>query len=158
MAAVTMEEAALAALAAEAARPGGYSWPERSCVSLVEALCRAANTPPPDYGEWRSLGEVRATALALARHGTLGRAHGAVLARTGAWAAVRPGPPVAGAVRALAGTVTGRDGTVYRPPRPQCELVAVVGPDLVPWLWSPHGLTYAVSWGETALEWQCRPA
>ena len=156
MAALTLEDAALEAIEAEAARAGGYAWPERSCVSLIEEMCRRAGSPAPDYAEARALPERRCMAAALARHGTLARAHGAILAATGAWVAVPPDLPVAGRICALSGDVHGRDGTVYRPPRPGCELLALVGPDGMPWMWSPNGLTYAISWGGVALEWECR--
>lgn len=149
--------AAKEAIEAEAARPGGYAWPDRSCVSLIEELSRRAAGVVPDYAEARRLSEARCMALALRRHASLAAAHGAILERTGAWARVEDEWPMPGRVCALAGEVRGRDGTTYRPARPGCELLAVVGPEAMPWFWSPHGLTYAAEWAALAGQWQCRP-
>ena len=153
-----MIAAAQGAIEAEAARPGGYEWPARSCVSLVEELSRRACGIVPDYSEARALGEARCAALARTRYGSFAAAHGAILERTGAWVRVGGPRPFPGHVVALAGDVLGRDGSRYRPSLPSLQLLAVVGPEGAPWWWSPHGLTYAVSWNGVAEQWACRPA
>ena len=144
-------KAVLAALAEEGkdgadALPG--SWPERSCASLVMALCRALGAPEPAYAPWLALSEKAATVRVLSEYGSMGRAHQAGLVETGHWRAVdvREGRPEPGDVLSWEGPVVTANGARYLPPSEGCEATGVCGVYGYRWYWSKGapGLSHVV--------------
>lgn len=134
-------EAVLAALEAEGrdgadALPG--SWPERSCASLVIALCRALGVPEPAYAPWLVLGEGEATRRVLGEYGSMGAAHQRGLVETGRWQAVDVGEgrPEPGDVLSWTGPVVTANGARYLPPSEGCEATGVCGVYGFRWYWS----------------------
>lgn len=132
-------EAVLEALRSEGASGEGYRWPDRSCVSLIRALCRALGVPEPAYGPWLALSERDAGAKALAEYGGMGPGHQAGLLATGHWEAVEP-PARAGDVVSWEGVVRTANGTVYAPPAPWAHGTGICGIHGFRWLWTLKGL------------------
>lgn len=140
---MTPTEAVLAALHEEGASGEGSAWPERSCVSLVKALCRALDVPAPAYGPWEALGERQAARDAIAAFGCMGAGHQGGLVATGRWEAVDPatGHPQPGDVVSWDGQVQASSGEVYTPARPEAQATGVCGVYGFRWLWMPSGLS-----------------
>ena len=124
-----------------------YAWPERSCVSLIRALCEALDAPAPDHSDFLALSEGRAASLARKRHGSFGAAHQAVLSAAG-WMAAGAVEP--GCVVSIEGRVELSDLSVYEPRADGLEWTGIVGPDYMTWGWGPHGLATVRSAAEPA--------
>ena len=164
-------EAVLDALDAEGASGLGFAWPERSCVSLVKALCAALGVPVPAYGPWEALGQRQATAACLDRYGSMGAAHQTGLVETGHWQAVerepcaflpkdRPGEvrpedlglhegelvlhTRPGDVLSWEGVVLTANEEVYEPPAAGCDMTGVCGVHGLRWVWTRQGLSHVV--------------
>ena len=163
--------AVLDALDAEGACGLGFVWPERSCVSLVKALCGALGLPSPAYGPWEAMGQRAATVACLERYGSMGAAHQAGLVETGHWMAVEREPCAFAAVDRPAdlgpedlglpadervfhvrpGDVLSWDGVVltaneevYEPPMAGCDMTGVCGVYGLRWVWTRQGLSHVV--------------
>ena len=130
-------KAVLEALRSEDA--GGYRWPDRSCVSLICALCRALGVPEPAYGPWLRLSEPEAARKAFAEYGGMGQGHQAGLVATGHWDAQEP-PARAGDVVSWEGVVRTMNGTVYTPPYEWAHATGVCGIHGLRWMWTHQGL------------------
>ena len=118
-------------------RGEAYAWPERSCVSLIRALCAALGAPEPDHAAFLSRTEGQAASLARRRHGSLGAAHQAVLAAA-CWRPAEGMEP--GDVVSIPGRVVLADLSVYAPKGAGLEWTGIVGPDYMAWGWGPRGL------------------
>lgn len=136
--------AVLAALAEEGASGEGYRWPDRSCVSLIRALCRAGWTSEPAYGSWLPMTEREAAVRALKEYGGMGAGHQAGLTATGAWEAVSFGHPRPGDVVSWIGRVETMNGEVYDPPAAGFEATGVCGVYGFRWMWTTKGLSPVV--------------
>ena len=134
-------DAALAALEAEAARGAGYAWPDRSCVSLIEAVCAALGGRAPDYAAFRTQGERQAARTAIARYGSLGSGHQQILQAAGWSKMPLEAPVLACDAVSCEGRVVMADGTEYAPRRAEAHWTGVVGPEGLVWGWTPHGLS-----------------
>ena len=150
---VDPSQAVLAALTAEGASGGGGSWPERSCVSLIRAVCRELGVPAPPYEPWEALGEREAGRKAIAEFGSMAAGHQGGLVATGHWEAVdaEEGLPRPGDVVSFDGPVLARNGELYTPPRPEAQMTGLCGIYGMRWVWTPKGLTsvqtpYRASW------------
>ena len=139
--------AVLAALEEEGASGLGYVWPERSCCSLVRALCRHLGTPEPAYGPWEALDERKAGVECVRSYGSMGVAHQTGLIQTGAWEHVavkddeeRTVAPRPGDVISFEGKVWADNGEVYTPPATGFEVTGVCGVYGFRWYWSAKGL------------------
>ena len=136
--------AALAAIEAQAATGSSYSWPDRSCVSLVEALCAALGVAAPAYGPWRKLREARATARVRRSYGGMGAGHQAGLTANG-WQALDPSLPVEpGDVVSYAGLVVLSDWSRHDPTKPGIDFTGIAGPDGHVYGWGPGGIATVV--------------
>lgn len=143
--------AALRAIENESMRGQSYDWPDRSCVSLISALCRELGGAEPDYSPILADSEPRAAVKARKAHGGMGAGHQAVLIDAG-WAAVDKASLVQpGDVVSLSGRIELVDLTVYDPPRETgTEWTGIVGPDCLVWGWGPRGITAVRSDGSPA--------
>ena len=138
--------AALKAIEAQAARGRAYQWPERSCVSLVQAVCAALGVARPDYGDFTRLTEARAVVLALRRYGGMANGHQALLQLVG-WSPIHDSAALEACdVVSMGGVVVLSDYSRHDPPCPEgVEWTGVVGPDGHVWGWGPTGLVTVAS-------------
>ena len=148
-------KAVLAALDEEGASGEGYQWPDRSCVSLIRALCRHGGTPEPSYAPWEALSEREAASRAVREYGSMGAGHQAGLAATGAWEAVE-GHPRPGDVVSWRGRVETMNGEVYDPPAEGFEATGVCGVYGFRWMWTGKGLSTVVR-GEVGYVTRMKP-
>ena len=140
------ERAALALKVLEeaAASGSGYKWPERSCVSLVEATCAALGRQAPAYGPWCRLGEGRATVAVLRSYGGMGAGHQSGLRAVG-WNPVEADAPLLACdVVSYKGEVMLADYTRHVPKRAGMDFTGLVGPDGHVWGWGANGLSHVV--------------
>ena len=146
--------------------PVVYRWPERSCVSMVKALCGALGVPVPAYGPWEALGEREATKACLGQYGSMGTAHQTGLVETGHWEAVAPEPsafrtedrppdraaddgslvfhPRPGDVLSWAGRVLTANEEVHEPRYPGVDVTGVCGVYGIRWAWTRQGISAVV--------------
>lgn len=135
---------ALQVLEEAAASGPGYKWPERSCVSLVEATCAALGRQAPAYGPWRKLGEGRATVAVLRTYGGMGAGHQAGLRAVG-WSPMEVGEPLLACdVVSFNGEVVLADYTRHAPKRDGVDFTGLAGPDGHVWGWGANGLSHVV--------------
>ncbi|MDE2906668.1 MAG: hypothetical protein OXQ28_11360 [Acidobacteriota bacterium] len=120
-----------------------YQWGEADCCVLLCRLVEALQgVCPLYYRDWHAMSEERAIALSWRRFGSVGRAHLAGLRALG-WH-VEGGPPATlewpefaepGDVLVFEGLSSAGYNTAAGG-----SVVAVVGPDALPWAWSAPGL------------------
>ena len=145
-------QAALAALTEEGRSGLPYRWPNRSCVSLIRALCRHLGTPEPAYGPWEAMSEREAALKAVKGYTSMGTGHQAGLVATGRWRRVetkdadgRTVAPRAGDVVSWTGEVLAANDEVYTPPAAGFEATGICGVHGIRWIWTQQGLCHVAA-------------